>query len=291
MIQLAGKFKARLVISAWIAFAAALALNPPYAPAQQSAPTQAQGQNTPNPDNSSQQATAPLDEITAVPNRPTFSTTAEAVERGVFEIEYGFEGGDGHQNINGLLKFGLFKNLEVRFGNNPLERDDGVAGMGDSGAGFKYRFFEEKGKRPTLSIVYTALLPTAPDELGIGAVGHSAEVLVSQDFGKHHFDFNWGPQWLGRPGGSGFDRNYFTALAYSHPVRGKWGMTAEVAGFSRANVTTPATMTLMGAATYSPKSRVIFDGGLYVAAYGDLPRVTFFMGVTYSVADLYRRRR
>jgi hypothetical protein len=291
MMRLAGKFKARLVISAWIAFAAALALNPTYAQAQQSPPTQTQGQNTPSADNSSQAATAPLDEITAVPNRPTFSTTAEAVERGVFEIEYGFEGGDGHQNINGLLKFGLFKNLEMRFGNNPFERDDGVVGTGDSSAGFKYRFFEEKGKRPTLSIVYTALLPTAPDELGIGAVGHSAVVLASQDFGKHHFDFNWGPQWLGRPGGSGFDRNYFTALAYSHPVRGKWGMTAEVAGFSRANATTPATMTLMGAATYSPKSRVIFDGGLYVAAYGDLPRVTFFMGVTYSVADLYRRHR
>lgn len=28
-------------------------------------------------------------------------------------------GGDGHQNINGLVKFGLFKNLELRFANNP----------------------------------------------------------------------------------------------------------------------------------------------------------------------------
>ena len=55
------------------------------------------------------------DQITAVPNRPTFSTTAESVQSGVFEIEYGFEASDGHQNINGLLKFGLTKNLELRF--------------------------------------------------------------------------------------------------------------------------------------------------------------------------------
>src|SRR5713226_10356460 len=55
------------------------------------------------------------DEITAVPNRPTIASTAEAVQRGVIEIEYGFEDGDGHQNINGLVKFGVFKNLELRF--------------------------------------------------------------------------------------------------------------------------------------------------------------------------------
>jgi hypothetical protein len=231
------------------------------------------------------------DQLTAVPNRPTFSTTAEAVQRGVFEVEYGFEAGDGHQNINGLLKFGLFKNLELRFGNNPIERDSGVAGRGDSFAGFKYRVFEEKGKRPTVSILYAALIPTATANLGIGALGHSVQVLVSQDFGKHHFDFNWGPQWLGRPGAAGFDRNYFTALAYSRPARGKWGVTGEIAGYSRANAATPATMTIMGAATYNVKSRLVLDGGAYVGAYGNLPRITFFSGVTYSVGDLYRELR
>ena len=96
-------------------------------------------------------------------------------------------------------------------------------------------------------------------------------------------------QWLGRPGAGGYDRNYFTALAYSHPVRGNWGMTAEIAGYSRANVATPANLTLMLAGIYSFSSRCILDTGFYVAAYGSLPRVTFFTGVTYSVSDLYRR--
>jgi hypothetical protein len=232
------------------------------------------------------------DQISAVPNRPTFSTTAESVQSGVFEIEYGLEAGDGHQNINGLLKFGLTKNLELRFGNNPIERDLGVTGLGDSGAGFKYKIFQQEGGwRPTFSVLYSAILPTATAELGVGAVGHSAGILASKDFGKHHFDFNETVQWLGRPGASGFDRNYFTALAYSHGIKGKWGMTAEVAGFSRTNATTPATMTIMGAAIYSVSSRCILDTGIYVAGYGHLPRVTFFSGVTYSVGDLYHRRR
>jgi hypothetical protein len=236
------------------------------------------------------QASAP-DQIIAVPNRPTFSTTAESVQSGVFEIEYGFEAGDGHQNINGLLKFGLTKNLELRFANNLLERDAGVAGLGDSGAGFKCKLFQQEDWRPTFSVLYSAIIPTAPAELGVGAVGHSAGILVSKDFGKHHFDFNETAQWLGRPGGSGFDRNYFTALAYSHGIRGKWGMTAEIAGFSRTNAMTPATMTIMGAAIYSISSRCILDSGIYVGAYGNLPRVTFFSGVTYSIGDLYHRRK
>ncbi|HEY1421862.1 MAG TPA: transporter [Candidatus Acidoferrum sp.] len=245
------------------------------------------------PDNttaSSDPASAP-DQITAVPNRPTFSTTAESVQPGVFEIEYGFELADGHQNINGLLKFGVTKNLELRFGNNLIERDAGIAGRGDSGAGFKYKMVEEKSWLPTLSVLYTATIPTATAEVGAGAIGHSAGILVSKDFGKHHFDFNETAQWLGRPGASGFDRDYFTALAYSRTVRGNWGATAELAGFSRTNATTPATMTIMGAATYNLSSRLVLDTGVYIAAYGQLPRATFFSGVTYSVADLYRHHR
>src|SRR5258705_1373234 len=107
--------------------------------------------------NQDPQATDPSDIaiITAVPNRPTFSTTAESVQSGVFEIEYGFEAGDGHQNINGLLKFGLTKNLELRFANNLLERDAGVAGLGDSGAGFKYKLFQQEDWRPTFSVLYS----------------------------------------------------------------------------------------------------------------------------------------
>src|SRR5882762_8890133 len=236
------------------------------------------------------EASEALDQITAVPNRPTFSTTAEAVQPGVFEIEYGMEAAEGHENINGLLKFGLTKNLEVRFGNNPIERDFGVTGRGDSGAGFKYKVFSQKKWMPTFSVLYTATIPTATAEVGAGAVGHSAGIMVSKDFGKHHFDFNETEQWLGRPGGSGFDRDYFTALAYFRALSGEWGVTVEVADFSRTTSAAPATMTIMGAATYSLSSRLVLDSGVYFAAYGNLPRATFFAGVTYSVGDLYHRR-
>lgn len=251
---------------------------------QSKAPEQQKpGSSQPQPDASG--------DIAAVPNRPTFASTAEMVQPGVFEIEYGLEAADAHQNINGLLKWGAVKNLELWFLHNPIERDDGVAGLGDSGAGFKYKLFPQRNARPTLSFLYVATIPTARPQLGAGAVEHLAQLLVSKDFGKHHFDANEGVQFVGRPDSSGFDRHYFTALSYSHPLSEKWGYTAEVAGFSRANTVNPASMTILVAPTYSPSSRLVFDGGAYVAAYGNLPRVTFFLGLTYSVADLYHRRR
>src|SRR5437879_1095661 len=151
-----------------------------------------------------QQEKRNTDEITAVPNRPTFASTAEMVQLGVFEIEYGFEAAKGHQNINGLLKWGAVKNLELWFLNNPIERDVGTAGPGDSGAGFKYKLFPQKNARPTLAVLYVATLPTPRPELGVGATAHLAPVLVSKDFGKHHFDVNEGVQFVARPLSTGF---------------------------------------------------------------------------------------
>jgi len=230
-------------------------------------------------------------DITAVPNRPTFASTAEMVRPGVLEIEYGLEAADGHQNINGLLKWGAVKNLELWFLHNPIERDDGVAGLGDSGAGFKYKLFPQMNARPTMSFLYVATIPTARPQLGAGAMQHLAQLLVSKDFGKHHFDANEGVQFVGRLSGSGFDRHYFTALSYSYPLTEKWAYTAEIAGFSRANATNPASMTILAAPTCNVSSRLVLDGGAYLAVYGSLPRVTFFLGLTYSVADLFHRHR
>ncbi len=239
---------------------------------------------------SSNSLPAQSDRIEVVPNRPSFSTTAETVWRGVLEIEYGLEGAKGHQNINGLIKFGLTEKIEMRFSHLPAVRERGDAGLGDSGAGLKYRFFKEKRAFPTLSTLYTFTLPTASAELGSEATGHSVGLCVSKNFGKHHLDFNESIQWLGKSGG-GFDRNYFTAFAYSHPIKGNFGFSEEIASFSRIGTTTEATLTILQTLTYSISPRFVIDGGCYVAAKGDLPRTTFFLGVTYAIADLYRHRR
>src|SRR2546423_13018894 len=97
------------------------------------------------------------------------------VPRGVFEIEYGLEATSGHQNINGLLKFGAVKNLELWFLNNTVVRNAGIAGKGDSGAGFKYKDFPQTKTLPTLFVLYIATLTTAPAACGACADGHAVQ--------------------------------------------------------------------------------------------------------------------
>lgn len=230
------------------------------------------------------------DAIAAVPNRPTFATTALTVQPGVLEIEYGFQGDRAHQNINGLLKFGLSKSLELRFAPNPIEMDSGVASTGDCGIGFKWKFLVQHQARPDVALLYSSTVSIATSPLGVAATGHSVQALVSKDFGKNHFDFNEGVQFVGRGVAvNGFDRNYFSALSWSRAVSGKWGATAELAGFSWTNSQTPATMTILAATTYSVSPRLVLDAGAYAAPHGNLPRVTSFFGATYSISDLYHR--
>src|SRR5882672_4419958 len=203
----------------------------------------AQEQQQPPPPSSQQVQPEPAPtEIVAVPNRPTIASTAEVVQSGVLELEYGFEGGDGHQNINGLVKFGLTKWFELRVANNPILRDSAVFGTGDSGAGFKLRMFSQNPAwRPTVTLLYAVTIPSANHGLGTQAYGHAIQILVSKDFGKHHFDWNEGIQLSGRPYPlpSGYDRGYFSALSWSHPLCGKWGFTAELPGTSKINDAIP----------------------------------------------------
>ena len=178
----------------------------------------------PQDESQTQNPNPPPDEITAVPNRPTFASTAEMVQPGVFEVEYGFEAAKGHQNINGLLKWGVVKNVELWFLNNPIERDAGTAGLGDCGAGFKYRVFAQTKMLPRFSVLYVATIPTARVKLGAGAVVHSVQLLASKDYGKHHIDVNEGVEFVGRRGSSGFDRNPtdFPNKAFAlHPKRAR----------------------------------------------------------------------
>src|SRR5258708_16182538 len=120
------------------------------------------GQETDTPQTTPQarQTAQNANEINAVPNMPTLASTAEMVQLGVLEIEYGFEAAKGHQNINGLLKWEAIKNLELWLLNNPIERDVATAGVGGSGGGCKYKPLSQRKARPTVAFLYVATIPT-----------------------------------------------------------------------------------------------------------------------------------
>src|SRR5216684_2640562 len=112
--------------------------------------------DTPQTIPQNQQKDQNTSEMTAVPNRPTFASTAEMVQLGVFEIEYGFEAAKGHQNVNGLLKWGAVKNLELWFLNNPIERDACTDALADSRETFTLNVFLGSNTPTSVLVLYEA---------------------------------------------------------------------------------------------------------------------------------------
>ena len=227
--------------------------------------------------------------ISAVPNRPSASTTAETVQRGVFEVEFGTELTSNHQDLNTLNKFGLTQNLEVRLANNPFERQGGSTGVGDTGAGLKLRSYQTKAgaKALTLSALYMFFRATGSPGLGTGSDAHLVQGLASIDLGKEHFDLNEGAQFQHRLGTGGYDRAYFTALSLSRPIKGEWNWTEEVAGWSTMNTDRRATLSILTAVSWNLRPTLVLDSGLSIATYSNLPRIMVIAGVTFSVAELY----
>jgi len=233
------------------------------------------------------------DPIVANPNRPTVADPADISQFGVLEIEYGFSVAKGKQAFDGLLKFAFAKDLELRIETNTFEHiaDQHIAGVGDTGVGVQWRVIHQKKYFPTFSVSYATKAPTSPDTLDAGDFGHEFRVLMSKDIGKSHFDANLSYFLLGRSAAPGFDHSFLPALAWSHPLKGKWGTTAEIWGSTHENESTKGTTSILAAATYQLRPRLVLDSGMNFGLRGDIPRAAFFVGVTYSIFDLYHHSR
>jgi len=229
------------------------------------------------------------DDITAVPNRPTVSTTAQPVQLGVLETEWGVDAASSHQDLNGLFKFGATTNLELRFANDPITADSGTNGFGDVSAGFKYRVTSDHDRQPSIALMYMFKAPTAGNLLGSGYPDNSLSLLVSKDFGKHHLDYNLIGSLLGSQ--NGWDHNFVNALAWSHPVLGNWGADAEVSGVTRSAAGLPGSSQLIVSGTYTARPSLVFDVGMMARLTGPIPHAMLMAGVTYSVAELYHVRK
>jgi hypothetical protein len=236
-----------------------------------------------------QQTSVPL---TATPNRPTVTNTAETTQFGVLEIEFGISAAARQQYLQGLLKFGLLRDLELDWAGDPWQHDALLhyTGVSDNVLGFRWRFLHQGQRRPTLTVEYSGKIPTAGPVEGSGQVDHIVTLLASKDLpARFHLDTNLNYQWLGRPGG-GFDHNWAPDFTLAYSLSRKWGVAMEFSGSSRANVVTPATVQNLWAVSYIVKPRLVLDSAVQFRVTGNVPRFVYLGGFTYSIADLYHRR-
>lgn len=234
----------------------------------------------------------PVDLI-ATPNRPTVTNTAETTQFGVLEIEFGIGAAARQQSLQGLLKFGLLRDVELDWAGNPWQHDAAVhyVGVSDNNVGFRWRFLHQAKCRPTLTVEYSAKLPTAGRVEGSGEVDHIVTLLASKDFPRRfHVDVNLGYAWLGRPGG-GFDHNWLPTGTLAYSLTNKWQLAMEFSSATRANAVTPAVTQNLWAVSYTPWPRLVLDSAVQFRVVGNVPRTVYLGGFTYCIADLYHHRR
>jgi hypothetical protein len=243
------------------------------------------------------------DVIVANPNRPTVANPADITQFGVVELEYGFAHAQvplhQHQNtLEGLLKFAVACDLEIRWDASPFSNQGGPAGgqsgIGDNWLGFQYRFHRQSRFVPTLAFSYDLKFPSASVSkgLGTGRYDHQFVFLASKDIKGFHFDFNASLFRVGRQDGSGSDINEQFNLAFSHPIYKNLGFTGEFYGDTRLGRETPAFASGLWALTYAVSSRFVIDSGMdHGITSGGPHERRFFAGLTYSIADLYHHKQ
>jgi len=245
----------------------------------------------------------PKDGIVANPNRPPVADPADITQYGVLEVEYGYDHVMGLQserenNLTGLFKFAATCNFEIRWDTETLLRQTsgGITqtGLGDNALGFEYRFHRQSKRIPTLSIGYSLKFPSASVSkgLGTGKYDHEIRFYASKDILGTHFDFNTAYVFLGRTSGGGTDQFSQMNLAFSHPIYKKLQFTGEFYGNMFHNNSTPAFVDGLWALTCTLKPRLVVDAGIDHGLNSAAPfHRRYFVGVTYSIADIYRAIR
>lgn len=236
------------------------------------------------------------DSITANPNRPTVSNPAHVTQYGVMELEYGLDRMWPQEGItqtsgNGLLKFGLLCDIELRWNTTPFLSQTDPTGthstFGDNWLGTEIRFHRQTTWLPTMAFSYSFKIPSASTEngLGTGHVDHSFTFGASETVAHFTFDFNVTEFLIGQP--TGFDRNQQMALAFSHVIHKRLQFAGEFYGQTQLNNATPGFASSLWALTYTVTPRFVIDGGFEAGLTSGGPHRHVFGGITYSIANLY----
>src|SRR2546426_725845 len=134
-----------------------------------------------------------------------------------------------------------------------------------------------KPRRPTVT------LPTGDQSLGLGAGRVLGSLIAVWSFelgGLLHADLNAGPV------GIGAGRPQALGTASFGRALGRWGVAAEVYGYSSGG-TGPGQGGLLGAVTVRPAEWLVVDGG-GVAGLGAWGRDQLFLGVTTNLGRIFK---
>ena len=128
------------------------------------------------------------------PTRPTIANSATIQDKGVLQVELGYDAYPqsvpGNQETLGVsFYYAPFKKLRLDFGWSPFNHQEGdgssATGVGTVQAGGKFVLYKEDYHRPApgVAIQYEAELPTASDSM-LQGYGQQITLLMNHHYGK-----------------------------------------------------------------------------------------------------------
>jgi outer membrane putative beta-barrel porin/alpha-amylase len=238
-----------------------------------------------------------------VPARPSVSNPAEFQRPGVLQLEFGYNSNYHFHGVRSELdtpmaiRFATSRRILLEFDSDnviSLVTSDGVrmTSLGDTQIGIQGIVEHESHSRPGIAFAYYIKLPTASSAkgLGTGRVDHNFIGFVSKKIGKTTVDFNAIYLLAGRQGRAGLASSGQAALAATYSVTRKFGLEAEVSGFSRNDIQSGAVFGL-GVIAYQVNRRLVLDAGIRTGFTPGSPRVGALAGFTVGVADFFKKRR
>lgn len=236
--------------------------------------------------------------VTASTDRPTYSSGTETTQCGVLEILGGTDrvwvGRGLHQDdLAQGLQLGITRSLDFHYSGNMFFQDGShagpLSGVSDSYAGVRYRFSRQTRFVPSIGAFYTTKVPTASTAFGVssGRYDHFLTLIVSKDLSKVHLDFNLTQQMVGRPTGSGHDKNEAFVLFASMPMMKNLTLVGGGYGFNALNAVTPAYSVSTVGFDWQVAHRLILDISMDEGLSSGAPRKRLGFGFTYAPANLY----
>jgi hypothetical protein len=224
----------------------------------------------------------------ANPGRPTVSTPATLTPIGYLQFENGalyattspeFTTRFG---VNQVTKLTVTPRLQILALWEPFVHATGTGlpggAPGDVFAGLQAVILPGKGHKPTVSLSYIARIYESPEpELDIGTFRQSATLLISDDFGKFHFDVN--AMFSEQVEGAVRRGQFGQTLSVSHPL-GPFTVAGELWHFTQP-LTQGNAVGNLWALSYPIRKNLVVDAGFNHGFTSSSTQWEEFVGFTY----------
>lgn len=227
------------------------------------------------------------------PERPTVATHAGTVARGWFEIETGVERDRIDQGTSFLtptvLKFGIASHAQLSIFGSTASPDQSTFGIGDIGAGVKWRLLDDAPILGAFAILPSVKFPTgaANRDRGTGTTDASLLLISSHDLGPVAMDLNAG---YTRRSGNGTQAPVNATLwtaSFGGPFVGTFGWVAELYGYPRTTgpVGQSSIVAFLAGPTYVIREWLAVDAGVIVPVSGPQPNA-LYAGAVWNVGKI-----